>query len=95
MKKVINAAREHSNIVFEAVEKSQTANQLNQLQKSMHSDASKVKVKGTGIQKAFRNQKAQFVVDTRDAGKNATFFFFIFFTIKFVVNIYIIYICSI
>ena len=35
----------------------------------MHSDASKVKVKGTGIQKAFRNQKAQFVVDTKDAGK--------------------------
>ncbi len=26
------------------------------------------KVKGPGLQKAFRNQKAQFVVDTREAG---------------------------
>ena len=60
--------REHSNIVFETVEKSATASHLQSIQKSMHSDASKVKVKGAGIQKAFRNQKAQFVVDTKDAG---------------------------
>ena len=35
----------------------------------MHSDASKVSVSGNGIKKAFRNQKAQFTVDTRNAGK--------------------------
>ena len=48
--------------------KATTKSQLNQLQTTMNSDASKVRVKGGGIQKAFRNQKAQFVVDTRDAG---------------------------
>lgn len=62
-------SREHSNIVVETVEKSQASAHLQSLQKSMHSDASKVKVKGAGIQKAFRNQKASFTVDTRDAGK--------------------------
>ena len=35
----------------------------------MNSDASKVSVSGNGIKKAFRNQKAQFTVDTRNAGK--------------------------
>lgn len=65
---IINS-REHSNIVFETVEKTMSASQLQSIQRSMNSDASKVKVKGTGIQKAFRNQKAQFSVDTRDAGK--------------------------
>ena len=59
--------------MFEAVEKSRNTAHIQSLQKSMHSDASKVKVKGTGIQKAFRNQKAQFVVDTKDAGKNHFF----------------------
>lgn len=62
--------REHSNIIFETVEKTATTTQLKSLQSGMHSDATKVKVKGTGIQKAFRNQKAQFTVDTRDAGSN-------------------------
>lgn len=59
--------------MFEAVEKSRATAHIQSLQKSMHSDASKVKVKGTGIQKAFRNQKAQFVVDTKDAGKRKFF----------------------
>jgi len=63
-------AREHSNIVFETVEKTASSAQLQLIQRSMQSDASKVKVKGPGIQKAFRNQKAQFTVDTRDAGNN-------------------------
>lgn len=70
---VQNSSREHSNIVFEAVERSQAALHMKSLQKSMQSDASKVKVKGTGIQKAFRNQKAQFVVDTKEAGKITLF----------------------
>ena len=61
--------REHSNIVFETVEKSVQSSQLMSIQRSMHSDASKVRVKGPGLQKAFRNQKAQFIVDTREAGK--------------------------
>ena len=63
-------SREHSNIVFETVEKSASTAHLQSIQKSMHSDASKVTVKGTGIQKAFRNQKAQFTVDTRNAGSS-------------------------
>lgn len=60
--------REHSNIVFETVEKSHSHAQS--IQRTMNSDASRVKVKGPGLLKAFRNQKAQFVVDTREAGKN-------------------------
>jgi hypothetical protein len=62
-------SREHSNIVFETVEKSATTSHLHSIQRSMHSDASKVSVNGNGIKKAFRNQKAQFTVDTRNAGK--------------------------
>jgi hypothetical protein len=62
-------SREHSNIVFETVEKSVQSSQLMTMQRSMNSDASKVRVKGPGLQKAFRNQKAQFMVDTREAGK--------------------------
>jgi filamin len=61
-------SREHSNIVFETTEKSASSSHLQSIQRTMHSDASKVKVKGIGLQKAFRNQKAQFSVDTRDAG---------------------------
>jgi hypothetical protein len=34
----------------------------------MRSDASKVKVNGPGVTKAFINQKAQFIIDTREAG---------------------------
>lgn len=67
---VNSSAREHSNIFFETVEKSVNTAQLQKIQTSMHSDASKVKVKGQGVTKAFRNQKAQFTVDTRDAGNN-------------------------
>ncbi len=62
--------REHSNICFETVEKTLSSSQLHSIQRTMQSDASKVKVLGTGIQKAFRNQKAKFVVDTKDAGNN-------------------------
>ena len=71
---VLNA-REHSNIVFETVEKTASSAHLQSIQRSMQSDASKVKVKGPGIQKAFRNQKAQFTVDTRDAGNAACLLF--------------------
>jgi hypothetical protein len=39
----------------------------------MRSDASKVKLSGTGINKAFINQKAQFMIDTREAGLQAKF----------------------
>jgi filamin len=67
---VTSSTREHSNIMFETVEKSAKTSQLQTLQHGMHSDANKVKVKGAGTQKAFRNQKAQFTVDTRDAGSN-------------------------
>lgn len=66
---------EHSNIVFETVEKTRSSAHLQSIQRSMHSDASKVKVKGTGIQKAFRNQKASFTVDTREAGRSQENFF--------------------
>lgn len=62
-------SREHSNIVFETTEKSASSSHLQSIQRTMHSDATKVRVKGAGIQKAFRNQKAQFSVDTREAGK--------------------------
>ena len=62
-------SREHSNIVFETVEKSATTSHLHSIQRSMNSDASRVSVSGNGIKKAFRNQKAQFTVDTRNAGK--------------------------
>ena len=66
----LTATREHSNLVVETVEKTQSAAQVFSIQRTMqNSDASKVRVKGAGIQKAFRNQKAQFTVDTRDAGK--------------------------
>ena len=61
-------SREHSNIVFETTEKSTSSSHLQSIQRTMHSEASKVKVKGPGLQKAFRNQKAQFSVDTREAG---------------------------
>ena len=67
-------SREHSNIVFETVEKSATTSHLHSIQRSMHSDASKVSVNGNGIKKAFRNQKAQFTVDTRNAGKRKRFY---------------------
>ena len=67
-----SSCREHSNIVFETVEKTAHSSHLASMQKSMHSDASRVKVKGNGLSKAFRNQKAQFVVDTREAGELKT-----------------------
>ncbi len=60
--------REHSNIVFETVEKTAQSSHYQSMQQKITSDASRVKVKGPGLQKAFRNQKAQFVVDTREAG---------------------------
>jgi filamin len=61
--------REHSNIVFETVEKNPTGN-LYSINSTMTSDASKVRVKGSGVYKAFRNQRAQFTVDTNGAGSN-------------------------
>jgi filamin len=70
-----NSSREHSNIVFETVEKTLTQAHLLNIQKSMQSDSSKVKVLGAGIQKAFRNQKAKFVVDTKEAGEFSSFKF--------------------
>jgi hypothetical protein len=58
------------------------------MQRSMHSDASKVKIKGTGITKAFRNQKSTFTVDTRDAGLlsflNLVMRLFIYFLLLFI-----------
>lgn len=72
-------SREHSNIVFETTEKSIERQHIQSIQRSMHSDASKVRVKGTGLQKAFRNQKAQFSVDTREAGKSIYLFLLFFF----------------
>ena len=62
--------REHSNIVFETVEKTAQSSHFHSMQQKITSDASRVKVKGPGLQKAFRNQKANFVVDTREAGKS-------------------------
>jgi filamin len=70
------SSREHSNIVFETVEKTLSGAHLLSIQKSMQSDATKVKVLGTGIQKAFRNQKAKFVVETKEAGEFNSFFFY-------------------
>jgi filamin len=79
-----SANREHSNIVFETVEKTLTQAHLLNIQKSMQSDSTKVKVLGTGIQKAFRNQKAKFVVDTKEAGMYH-FFFYLCFSPFFIV----------
>ncbi|CAF0854304.1 unnamed protein product [Didymodactylos carnosus] len=57
-----------SNIIFETVERSLSSSHLSSMQRSMQSDAGKVRVKGQGLQRAFRNEKASFTVDTRDAG---------------------------
>lgn len=67
---VYSLCKQVTELVIDANEKALSSAQLQLIQIMQRSDASKVRLKGSGLTKAFRNQKAQFTVDARDAGTN-------------------------
>jgi filamin len=70
-------SRQHSNISFEAVEKSSSMSQMMRSDEtSTRSDASKCRVQGSGLFKAFKNENAEFIVDTCEAGKYMPIYLF-------------------
>ena len=63
--------KQTNSVVVETVTKSETSNKAGGLSSSMHavhSDASKVSVKGAGSEKAFKNKQNTFTVNAGAAG---------------------------